>query len=117
LVASIAGEGPMMAQWDSFWKTNLKDGEALFRQALLSHIITARHAAPLMIRRRRGLIVEVMENDLLMAGEPPGANREVGAEGARLQHGGRADAARCCGDRDHARLSPRGGDAGTSRGH
>src|SRR5215831_12738163 len=25
LVNSIAGEEPMMAQWDSFWKTNLKD--------------------------------------------------------------------------------------------
>ena len=46
LVNSIAGEEPMMAQWNSFWKTNLKDGEAIFRQALLSHIITAKHAAP-----------------------------------------------------------------------
>src|SRR5262249_36593003 len=27
LVNSIAGEEPMMAQWNSFWKTNLKDGE------------------------------------------------------------------------------------------
>ena len=71
LVNSIAGEEPMMAQWDSFWKTNLKDGEAILRQALLSHIITAKHAAPLMIRRRRGLIVEVTENDILMAGGNP----------------------------------------------
>jgi NAD(P)-dependent dehydrogenase (short-subunit alcohol dehydrogenase family) len=71
LVNSIAGEEPMMAQWDSFWKTNLTDGEAVFRQALLSHIITAKHAAPLMIRRRRGLIVEVTENDFLMAGGNP----------------------------------------------
>jgi NAD(P)-dependent dehydrogenase (short-subunit alcohol dehydrogenase family) len=61
----------MMAQWNSFWKTNLKDGEAISRQALLSHIITAKHAAPLMIRRRRGLIVEVTENDILMAGGNP----------------------------------------------
>ena len=71
LVNSIAGEEPMMAQWNSFWKTNLTDGEAVFRQALLSHIITAKHAAPLMIRRRRGLIVEVTENDILMAGGNP----------------------------------------------
>ena len=71
LVNSIAGEEPMMAQWNSFWKTNLKDGEAILRQALLSHIITAKHAAPLMIRRRRGLIVEVTENDFLMAGGNP----------------------------------------------
>jgi NAD(P)-dependent dehydrogenase (short-subunit alcohol dehydrogenase family) len=71
LVNSIAGEEPMMAQWNSFWKTNLKDGEAILRQALLSHIITAKHAVPLMIRRRSGLIVEMTENDILMAGGNP----------------------------------------------
>jgi NAD(P)-dependent dehydrogenase (short-subunit alcohol dehydrogenase family) len=71
LVNSIAGEEPMMGQWNSFWKTNLKDGEAILRQALLSHIITDKHAAPLMIRRRRGLIVEVTESDILMAGGNP----------------------------------------------
>jgi NAD(P)-dependent dehydrogenase (short-subunit alcohol dehydrogenase family) len=71
LVNSIAGEEPMMAQWGSFWKTNLKNGEAILRQALLSHIITAKHAVPLMIRRRRGLVVEVTENDILMAGGNP----------------------------------------------
>lgn len=71
LVNSIAGEEPMMNLWNSFWKTNLSDGEAVFRQALLSHIITAKHAAPLMIRRRRGLIVEVTENDILLAGGNP----------------------------------------------
>src|SRR5206468_6793829 len=71
LVNCIAGEDPMMAQWTSFWKTNLQNGEAIFRQSVLSHIITARHAAPLMIRARRGLIVEVTENDILMAGGNP----------------------------------------------
>jgi NAD(P)-dependent dehydrogenase (short-subunit alcohol dehydrogenase family) len=71
LVNCVAGEEPMMGEWNSFWKTNLKDGEAVLRQALLSHIITAKHGAPLMIRRRRGLIVEVTENDLLMAGGNP----------------------------------------------
>jgi len=71
LVNSIAGEDPMMAQWTSFWKTNLKNGEAVLRQSLLSHIITAKHAALLMIRERRGLIVEVTENDILMAGGNP----------------------------------------------
>jgi NAD(P)-dependent dehydrogenase (short-subunit alcohol dehydrogenase family) len=29
LVNSIAGEDPMMAQWNSFWKTNLKNGDAI----------------------------------------------------------------------------------------
>ena len=71
LVNSIAGEEPMMAQWNWFWETNLKDGEAVLRQALLSHIITAKHAAPLMIRRRHGLIIEVTENNFLSAGGNP----------------------------------------------
>ena len=36
LVNSIAGEEPMMAEWTSFWKAELKDGAAILRQALLS---------------------------------------------------------------------------------
>jgi NAD(P)-dependent dehydrogenase (short-subunit alcohol dehydrogenase family) len=68
LVNSVAGEDPMMAQWGSFWEVDLTNGEAILRQALLSHIITAKHAAPLMMRHGRGLIVEVTENDLLLAG-------------------------------------------------
>src|ERR1700732_1869938 len=71
LVNSIAGENPLMAQWCSFWKTDLTNAEAAFRQSLLSHIITARHAAPYLIRNRRGLIVEVTENDVLSAGGNP----------------------------------------------
>ena len=71
LVNGIAGEEPMMAQWNSFWKTNLTNGEAVFRQCVLSRIITAKHAAPLMIRQHRGLIVEVTEGDTLMAGSNP----------------------------------------------
>src|SRR5438552_1532808 len=68
LVNSVAGEDPMMGQWGSFWTVDLTNGEAVMRQALLSHMLTAKHAAPLMMRHRRGLIVEVTENDLLMAG-------------------------------------------------
>src|SRR5207247_1874998 len=71
LVNSIAGEDPMMHQWGSFWKTDLTNGEAIFRQCILSHVITAKHAAPLMIRARRGLIVEVTESDILGAGGTP----------------------------------------------
>lgn len=71
LVNSIAGEEPMMGQWGSFWKTDLKNADAIFSQSLLSHIITAKYAAPIMIRERRGLIVEVTENDMLGAGGNP----------------------------------------------
>ena len=71
LVNSIAGEDPLMAQWCPFWKTDLKNAEAAFRQSLVSHIITAKYAAPYMIRQHRGLIVEVTENDVLSAGGNP----------------------------------------------
>jgi NAD(P)-dependent dehydrogenase (short-subunit alcohol dehydrogenase family) len=73
LVNSIAGEDPRgtMAQWCAFWKTKLDAAELTFKQSLLSHIITAKHAAPHMIRRKRGLIVEVTENDGFGAGGNP----------------------------------------------
>ena len=46
LVNSIAGEDPMMRQWGNFWKADLKNADAILRQALVSHIITAKHARP-----------------------------------------------------------------------
>lgn len=71
LVNSIAGEDPMMGQWGNFWDADLTNADAVFRQALTSHIITAKHAALIMIRNRRGLIVEVTESDLLGGGGNP----------------------------------------------
>src|SRR5439155_12151887 len=71
LVDSLAGEDPLMRQSGNFWEADLKNADAIFRQALTSHIITAKHAAPIMIRKRRGLIVEVTENDQLAAGGNP----------------------------------------------
>ena len=44
----------------------MDQGLAVMRQAVFSHLITAKHAAPLMARRRKGLIVEVTEGDTLM---------------------------------------------------
>jgi len=73
LVNSIAGEDPRgaMSQWCSFWKTKLDAAELTLKQSLLSHIITSKHAAPYMIDRKRGLIVEVTESDGLGAGGNP----------------------------------------------
>jgi NAD(P)-dependent dehydrogenase (short-subunit alcohol dehydrogenase family) len=71
LVSSIAGEDPMMSQWVSFWQTEFTNADAILRQSLISHMLTAKHAAPLLIRARRGLIVEVTESDILAAGGNP----------------------------------------------
>ena len=71
LVDAVAGEDPLMGQWASFWKVNLKDADRALRQSLVSHIITAKHVAPVMIEQKRGLIVEVTENDILGGGGNP----------------------------------------------
>src|SRR5438067_201107 len=57
LVDSVAGEDPRAHRWGSFWTMDLTEGDAILRAGLLSHIVTAKHAATLMMRARRGLIV------------------------------------------------------------
>jgi NAD(P)-dependent dehydrogenase (short-subunit alcohol dehydrogenase family) len=71
LVNSLAGDDPLLKQDALFWEADLSNGEAIFRQALISHMITAKHAAPIMIRRKRGLIVEVTEADMIGGGGNP----------------------------------------------
>ena len=71
LVNCIAGEEPLMRQWADFWEVDVTHADAIFRQSLVSHIITAKHAALAMMRARRGLIVETTENDILSAGGNP----------------------------------------------
>ena len=68
LVNSVAGEDPRMGGWESFWKSDLSYLTDGLRQAVVSHLITAKHAVPLMIKKRRGLIVEVTEGDWLISG-------------------------------------------------
>jgi len=60
-----------MGQYGSFWNVDLTHADLILRQALVSHILTAKHVAPGMIRRKRGLIVEVTENDVLGGGGNP----------------------------------------------
>jgi NAD(P)-dependent dehydrogenase (short-subunit alcohol dehydrogenase family) len=67
----VAGEDPSMQQWGSFWTVDLTHADTALRQAFVSHVITAKHAAPLMMRAHRGLIVEVTEGDALLAGGNP----------------------------------------------
>jgi NAD(P)-dependent dehydrogenase (short-subunit alcohol dehydrogenase family) len=71
VVNSIAGEDPLMRQYGFLWQAELKHADAIFRQALTSHIITAKQAALAMMPRKRGLIVEVTENDVLGGGGNP----------------------------------------------
>jgi NAD(P)-dependent dehydrogenase (short-subunit alcohol dehydrogenase family) len=55
-------------EFKPFWELSLEKAFALFRNGVHSHIITCRHAVPLMLQRRRsspGLIVEVGDGDTL----------------------------------------------------
>ena len=93
LVNSIAGEDPLMGQWGHFWQANLKNADTIFRQALTSRIITAKHAALLMMRRQSGLIVEVTENIIWWRWQSDGAGGEGGGQGLGAELGDRAEAA------------------------
>src|SRR6185369_14319420 len=71
VVDSVAGEDPLMGTYGFLWQADLTPAEAIFRQGLTSRIITAKHAALAMMPARRGLIVEVTENDILGGGANP----------------------------------------------
>jgi NAD(P)-dependent dehydrogenase (short-subunit alcohol dehydrogenase family) len=63
LVNDVWG-GDALTEWGKkFWELSLDKGLQMLTQAVNSHIITARHAAPLMIKRGTGLIVEITDGD------------------------------------------------------
>ena len=71
VVDSVAGEDPLLKQHGFLWQADLGNADAMFRQGLTSRIITAKHAALAMMPAKRGLIVEVTENDIIGGGANP----------------------------------------------
>src|SRR5678816_2785994 len=71
VVDSVAGEDPLMGLYGSLWQADMKNADAIFRQGLISRITTAKHAALAMMAAKRGLIVEVTENDMMGGGGNP----------------------------------------------
>ena len=71
VVDSVAGEDPLMGHLRPPRQADLTTAAAIFRQGLTSRIITAKHAALAMMPARRGLIVEVTENDMIGGGGNP----------------------------------------------
>jgi NAD(P)-dependent dehydrogenase (short-subunit alcohol dehydrogenase family) len=61
LVDSIWGGDPMVDWSQRFWQLDLANLRGYLDQTLVSHIITSRHLAALMIEADRGLIVEVID--------------------------------------------------------
>jgi len=59
LVNDIWG-GESLMQFDTpFWELSLENGLTMLRQGIETHIITSHYAAPLMVRRKSGLILEI----------------------------------------------------------
>jgi NAD(P)-dependent dehydrogenase (short-subunit alcohol dehydrogenase family) len=71
VVDSVAGEDPLMGQYGFLWQADLKSADVIYRQALTSRIITAKHAALAMMGAKHGLIVEVTESDIIGGGGNP----------------------------------------------
>jgi len=71
VVDSVAGEDPLMGTYGFLWEADLEKADVIFRQALTSRIITAKHGALAMMPAKRGLIVEVTENDMIGGGGNP----------------------------------------------
>jgi NAD(P)-dependent dehydrogenase (short-subunit alcohol dehydrogenase family) len=61
LVNDIWGGDPLTDWSARFWELDIGTVRALVEQAILSHLITARHAAPLMVGQGGGLIIEVSD--------------------------------------------------------
>ena len=64
LVNDIWG-GDDLIDWQAkFWALDMAAVRTLVDQAILSHLITSRHLAPLMVEAGRGLIVEITDGEL-----------------------------------------------------
>ncbi|MGW4651399.1 SDR family oxidoreductase [Kitasatospora sp. NPDC004289] len=63
LVNSVWGGDPLTDWEHPLWEQDLDTGLRLLRQAVETHVITSRHALPLMVARGSGLVVEVTDGN------------------------------------------------------
>ena len=64
LVNDIWGGDDLIDWRAKFWALDMAAVRTLVDQAILSHLITSRYMAPLMVEKKRGLIVEITDGDL-----------------------------------------------------
>jgi NAD(P)-dependent dehydrogenase (short-subunit alcohol dehydrogenase family) len=63
LVNCVWGGDPLTDWEHPLWEQDLDAGFRLLRQAVETHVITSRHALPLMVARGSGLVVEVTDGN------------------------------------------------------
>jgi NAD(P)-dependent dehydrogenase (short-subunit alcohol dehydrogenase family) len=57
--------GKPVTSWVPFWKLSVDEGRAMFDGWIWPHIATCRHAVPLLIAGRHGLLVEIVEQETI----------------------------------------------------
>jgi NAD(P)-dependent dehydrogenase (short-subunit alcohol dehydrogenase family) len=63
LVNCVWGGDPLTDWEHPLWEQDLEAGLRLVRQAVETHVITSRFALPLLVARKRGLVVEVTDGN------------------------------------------------------
>jgi NAD(P)-dependent dehydrogenase (short-subunit alcohol dehydrogenase family) len=53
--------GRPVTSWSAFWKLPVVEGRELVDSWVWPHVTTCRHAVPLMVKQRSGLVVEIVE--------------------------------------------------------
>ena len=65
LVNDVWG-GDDLTEWGTpFWESDLGKGRRILETAVWGHILTARHALPLMVEKGSGVLVEITDGDFL----------------------------------------------------
>lgn len=63
LVNDVWG-GDALIEWGRpFWETTPENARILLERAVFSHLVTSRHALPLLLEAERGLLVEITDGD------------------------------------------------------
>lgn len=62
LVNDVWG-GDALTEWQPFWTLDAHKGLRLLDQAVRTHLLSSRYAAPVLVAQRSGLIVEITDGD------------------------------------------------------
>lgn len=65
VLVNVLGGTVVTQRMTPLWELDLADGRRLFDSWVTPHVVTAKHAAPLLIEGRAGLVVEVIEQHTL----------------------------------------------------
>ena len=57
--------GAPVQGWSPFWEQSVEDGRRLVDGWIWPHILTCRHALPLMVTQKSGLVVEIVEQETI----------------------------------------------------